>query len=226
MDPRLSIFRNKWRRQALLIIHIPKTAGTSLRVELCKNYSRKKIAMDYGEVSPDTSKWIKKHLYGQGGTRPLNEMREILEQKNVAALIGHFTLKKYQHIFPAEYTAAFVREPLARTASEYLHFQREMNYTASFREFMERADIINRQSKYLANSDDKMFIGVTEKLQKSIQLFNERFEMDLRHIRTNVARNGGAAAFIEKLPPDLVTRYYELNEIDVELYNRVVSTLN
>jgi len=47
----------------LLIIHIPKTAGTSLRVSLQKEYGPLRMALDYWEQSEVTSSIVHRYLY-------------------------------------------------------------------------------------------------------------------------------------------------------------------
>jgi hypothetical protein len=157
-------------------------------------------------------------VYPQGACAPGEDFREALVANDTRVLMGHFPLSRYSECFAPENCLAIIRDPLTRTASEYLHLTRMEKISQSFAEFIQRPDIINRQSKFLEGHSDRTFIGVTEHYGASIAEIYRRFGLPLKARKRNVARNGGAQQFVECLAPALVHRFNELNALDIALY--------
>ncbi|EEB79520.1 hypothetical protein GPB2148_2451 [marine gamma proteobacterium HTCC2148] len=173
---------------------------------------------DYGSDSKWTSVIIHEYIYAPHEIR-WTSFYERLISEGVVALVGHFRLKKYSHLFSPSSQISFVRKPLARTASEFLHETRQSSrMTRNFEEYIELPEMRNRQSKLLKGFENGAFIGVTELYPESIHLINARFRLNLRVLKRNQAPKGGAAKFLQDLPQSVVKRYDELNRIDNEIY--------
>lgn len=229
----------------ILITHIPKTAGTSLRVALEKAYGAKRVCRDYGADSKKTSPVVKQCIYGTTSFNGAAFLHE-LDKSNTLALIGHYPQAKYGLLIPPERQMAFIRNPIARTASEFLHLSRYPDENLGFlsqaalrllsmrpghakmdvfEEYIERPEMQNRQYKLLLDRQPGMFIGITEQYSLSIDLINARYGLTLIPAMHNVAPQGGAARFIESLPAALVDRYEQLNALDIQLYTECKSEL-
>ena len=187
------------------------------------------ICKDYGASSPTTTELVKESMYLHGTPPSPDQLVTRLKDHHFRFLIGHFPLRKYSAFFEYSNQATIIREPLVRTASEFLHVKRHQGYALSFEQFIERKEMQNRQAKLLAGHPAEMFIGITELYQESIALLNQRFGLKvqvtrrrfglkLRATRRNVAPKGGAKTFVETLLPDVSARFYQLNKLDLRLY--------
>jgi len=134
------------------------------------------------------------------------------------ALVGHYPAAKYAACFRPEQMIAFVREPLARMCSEYLHRHRQGRYEGTFSNFVEEPWFRNMQSGMLRDRPDGMFVGLTEQYRESLGLVNQHFGLQLAYKRRNRGQKGGAAKLLGELTPEVVERFYALNQADVALY--------
>lgn len=146
-----------------------------------------------------------------------------LRNREYEVLAGHFPYTAYGKFFAPEEIVCFIREPLCRAASEYLHHQRNKGYGGSFEEFIELPRNQNLQSAYLSGLPDDAFVGITEHYRDSIDRLVRRLNIPLRVARRNTAPRGGAKRFIRSIPPELGRRFYELNTEDSNLYHHYLS---
>ena len=98
-----------------LFIHIPKTAGTSLRDRLAEHY-RRRIAFDYGPTSPLT------HPLLVDRQRPAQDRRVDLSAQGIELIYGHVRYPHWQATFAQEEVLAVLRHPVDRCISHYQHF--------------------------------------------------------------------------------------------------------
>ena len=201
-----------------LVVHTPKTAGTSLRWALEKYLGSSKVVRDYGPRSHVTDEVVREHLYsGDGLKNPESLVKKLVDDKQ-EVLIGHFPLQKYAGSIAATKTITFVREPLVRMCSEYLHRVKDKTFSGSFSEFLERPGYQNQQSRFLQGVSEASFIGITEKYLESLQHINHIAQWSLTARKKNVGRRGGGQRFAEKLSVHELDLFYKMNAEDVELY--------
>lgn len=201
-----------------LVVHTPKTAGTSLRWALQKYFGKSNIICDYGPQSDATSDVVRKHLYsGDDSKGPGSLITEISADTN-RVLIGHFHLSKYGDYFETQNIITFVRDPLVRACSEYLHRIKQKTFTGTFSEFLQRPAFQNVQVRLLKGVSEDSFIGITEHYAESLQGINRIAGWNLSVRRKNVAWRGGGQKFAEKLSADEVDMFYKINAKDEELY--------
>lgn len=209
----------------LLVVHIPKTAGTSLRLALQQRFGLARVARDYGPQSDFTTEAVRRHMYQNPTKSSARDLVSELKDSGHAALIGHFPFKKYGHLFADDQVIAFVREPLERSCSEYLHKTGNNTFQGTFKEFIQLPPQQNLQSRFLNGHSGEMFLGLTERYRASMQSLNERFELKLKTRKVNVGTSGGGARHMKSLAEELTRRFYELNSKDLELYGNLAKKM-
>lgn len=206
----------------ILVIHIMKTAGTSLRRMLQQELGHAAIYPSDRDLAKLPDGW-----YRSG--------RDILENYHTLpphqVLIGHFT-REIADRMPIPYrTATFVRDPLQRSLSCLNHFER--CYGRPSAELLADADFINTyirdyQTKVLGGLgildphdqcviDDTIlalaigrirqmdFVGITERYPQSCGVFDRRFgtRIATNQIKDNVLRPEGSE--LAELTPEIET---------------------
>ena len=107
---------------------------------MLKVFGRKALLFDYGPDAPETDVSIRT-LYKQGEFSP-GRVAEETGGKECKALCGHFPLSRYLDVFPGSTVISFIREPLQRCYSEFLHWQHFKGYSQSFEDFFVTAQVI------------------------------------------------------------------------------------
>jgi len=199
-----------------LVVHVPKTAGTSLRWALDTYFGKSRVIRDYGPDSAATSDIVQKCVYTgnpPGGTSALiNEFT----QSSAKVLIGHFPLRKYADYFTQKNIISFVRDPLVRICSEFLHRVKNESFRGEFSDFLQCHGFQNVQSYLLGGVSEDSFIGCTEMYRESLEYINNTFGWKLKVRRKNVAWFGGGQKFAESLSEKDFDMFNELNKLDIE----------
>ncbi|USZ49661.1 hypothetical protein [Halomonas sp. DN3] len=202
----------------LFFVHVPKTAGTSFRHGAERAFGNDKIVYDYGPEAPQTSALTREYIYGEAsdGARLYRECR----QQGSSMLAGHVPAAKYAPFSGVASMVTFVREPLQRTASEYSHFQRILNYKGSFREFMSMPLMVNRQASIFRGVDMEAIgvVGLTENYSESLELINARFGIDIQQREDN--RGKPKVGELHKVSPEDEKIFRRRNAKDFSLYER------
>lgn len=201
-----------------LIVHTPKTAGTSLRWSLEKYFGKSNVVRDYGPQASATSDIVRKHLYSGDKLKGPRSLVAEISNDAKKILIGHFTLQKYADFFEVQKIITFVRDPLVRMCSEYLHRVQNETLTGTFSEFVRRPGYQNLQSRFLSGVSEATFIGITEKYPESLRYINSATSWGLSIRKKNVGRRGGGRKFAENLSVQELDLFYKMNKKDVELY--------
>ena len=203
----------------LLVVHVPKTAGTSLRKTLDMTFGVKHVIRDYGSREKATSNIVRSHLYSNKISDKGSLIRSMSETE-AKVLMGHFPARKYVSFFKPEHVIVFVRDPLERACSEFLHRVRHHSYESTFEQFIQQKDIANIQSKLLHAIPKQAIIGITERYAESLQYINCVLGIGLKELKKNVDKSGGGSEFASKLSQAELDLFYKLNRKDVELYDR------
>lgn len=202
----------------LLVVHVPKTAGTSFRQALEKYFGLAQVVRDYGPNAPATSEVVMDCLYRNDEKKQMHELVQKISSNSAKVLIGHFAVNKYGHFFKPENIISFVRDPLERTCSEYRHRMNNATYEGSFSEFITEPGIVNIQSRFLRSAPGNSFIGLTEQYRESLKYINYFFQSRLSALKRNVDKNGGGRNLVPGLSKDELELFMELNEEDLALY--------
>jgi hypothetical protein len=213
----------------LCFVHIPKTAGTTLNVifrqSLGRRYTEFHPWSDDGRiVSPADlqmlrrwAPWIK-HLGG-------HHVRAYSGLEHVATEICYVT---------------FLRDPTARYLSDYYHLRHKRGRVANVHEFLGNRAWRNKQTKYIAGSEDLeaakqiltekfRFVGLTEAVDESLVLLRSalpELPLDIRYGRPrNKAWFGPAQEEVRGRWKELEPRVLENNAVDLQLYTYVRDVL-
>lgn len=203
-----------------LVVHIPKAAGTSFRSALEKYFGKSRVIRDYGPHSESTSQVVYEHLYSGEDAKGPAELLKAIGDGTARILVGHFPIKRYAEYFEPQNIITFVREPLVRTCSEYLHRINNMTFEGSFSDFVQRPGYRNLQSRLLEGVSEKAFVGITESYSESLGLINAATQWNIPRRKKNVGRRGGGRKFAENLTAHELDLFYRMNQKDLELYKK------
>jgi hypothetical protein len=201
-----------------LVIHIPKTAGTSFRWALEKQFGQSQVVRDYGPEAIDTSEIVRKHLYEKPQSTGPAELIKEMSDGDSKVLIGHFPLQKYANYFKPENIISFVRDPLIRTCSEYLHRIGNASFSGSFSDYIQQPGSQAPQSWYLEGAPAQTIIGITDQYRESLGYINNVFDWKLKAGKKNVAWFKGGRKFAKNLSKKELDLFYDLNERDINFY--------
>lgn len=203
-----------------LVVHVPKTAGTSFRQALERYFGPDKVIRDYGHNEKATTEVVRNHLYSTERPKPISQLVQVISDSSKKVLVGHFPVSKYSDYFEPQNIISFMRDPLIRTCSEYMHRMRNASYEGSFCDFIREPGIENIQSRFLVGMPEESTIGLTEQYRESLMYINESFQFKLSTLKRNVDRKGGGQRFAESLLRHEMELFHELNKEDLELYER------
>lgn len=204
----------------LFFVHIPKTAGTSFRLGAEDYFKNDSILYDYGQKSPVTASTVKSFLYGD--QKDFWGFKKACIKHRTAMVGGHVNANRFVSLFGIENTLTFLRDPLQRMASEYLHFVRNYGFEGSFHDFYSRPIMHNRQSKMLHGVDIEAvgFLGLTEFYSQSLEMINSRYEIDVLHRNDN--RGKSASDLLHEVSDRDVRLFNQNNKQDISMYERAV----
>lgn len=197
-------------------VHIPKTAGTSFRTAAERHFGAQRVVYDYGPDSPVTSECVQRFLYHPDAADHSGLFGNWQDQ-GIALVAGHQPVTRFLQAIGLRNILTFVREPLERSFSEYLHFRRKNRYRGSFQDFFQSMPA-NHQHRMAAGIPIRAltFVGITERYDDSLRLLNAHFGWRIRKRRVN------RAGLLDPGPGSISAAerqaFYRLNGKDVALY--------
>lgn len=234
-------FATLLRPDRILVVHIAKTAGTSLRRMLQEEYGQRLVYPGDFHLNRLPNGWYPL------GSEMLRDFHS-LPPHNV--LVGHFTAAMSDRL-PVPYrTVAILREPIQRSLSMLNHHSKTMNMpvakllddphfvSGAITDFQTRIlgadgvcdphEVTEVDDKSLTRALERLetldFVGLTEWFEDSCRIFDKRFGTRISrfHRRENVLRPEGdeLAELIPRVEP-LLTRDRVLYETAVARFNAV-----
>lgn len=198
----------------IIYLHIPKTAGTSFRKSAEQYFGPQFVLNDYGQESNETSDDIRGAMYDN---KDIEVLRSNASKKKF--LTGHFEINAYREVFPDSPVVTFLRDPLERIISEFIHFSTHYNFEGSLPEFYRRPHFQNRQSRALSGvcPTDLDYYGITEDYENSLNNFNQKFATRFPLAVLNRGKYDGGIR--EIATPEQIEEITTLNRVDIEMYN-------
>lgn len=199
----------------MLFVHIPKTAGTSLRQGVAEFLGKQRMVLDYGPKQTATSKLVRRWCYRE--SRP-EKFRTAFDSQGKKFLSGHIRLADYVGGFDLDNVAVFLREPVQRVISEYRHYVRHYGYKQSLEEFAETPAFQNKQARALAGVPLQRLghVGLAERYEDSLARLNAHFGWQVPSREVNMGRKQLSDTYqVDTATRNLLERN---NSLDLALY--------
>ena len=210
-------------RSPLVFVHIPKTAGTSFRVAMEKVLGASSVCRDYGASSGVTSEIVKQWFYD---SRDLWSFKRDFEARRYKLLAGHFHVNRYAALYGMGAVITFLRDPVRRIVSEYRHSVIHNGYTECFETYYRSPENINRQLQLMSGLPWPAigFIGLTERYEESLEIFNKKFGLGVPLLEENLGCDSVESH--SGLSVDQQAELRRLNAEDYRFYDRVALQLD
>jgi hypothetical protein len=218
-------------------MHIPKTAGTSLRAAAEKQYARDRFQVLYPCHGPQIEAFV-----------------EAARLVPPAAVMGHFRFGLHERLSSGGSYVTFFRKPVDQVISHLNYIARaddsshdsEVKACRSLEEFLRHPWARNLQTQFVTGLTaeeierdpvkalqlaevhlDRHFVwfGVTETFDESLRELAALVGWQVaRPARLNRGADHPQAILRSEVPPKLLAQVAEANSCDLELYSHVLST--
>jgi len=208
----------------IFFLHVPKTAGQSFRKAAIDYFGIEKSLLLYGEDSSTTTLSVNQIFYKDRKSsfiEKISAISELIEQENITFFSSHASAILLPS-FQSEQSAIFMREPLERIISHYNYAIKKGHTVESIEDFIENPIYQNLYSKILRDIpiESIKFIGLTEKYEESLNLFNFTFNTKLKVYHVNKLWFFSKKLSPRKLSKELEERIREVNQKDFILYQK------
>jgi hypothetical protein len=229
----------------VVFVHIPKTAGTSMRNMLSESLPTATKIFEYGS---DTATLIAArrntvgtlHTGADAATASGDFIdafaSDIRTPEQIAALRGeaprgqrflvssHWPIRHWTGAFHPASVVTFLRDPVDRVASSYRMHVRAKSFIGSFAEFYESPDQINVQCRKLRGTDlhHLGFVGLVECMPDMVKALSRQLGVELRMRHDNDAGRSPRP----RIDAATRSRILSLNEDDMCLYRYVEANLD
>ena len=229
-------------KEQIIFLHIPKTAGTTMRGLIVEQYDADRVAAIYEHQHID-----------EAGFSAL----PVQEKNKLDVLIGHFGYGFHRHLEgcsrPYRY-ATFVREPMQRFLSLYNHLA-NVQFKGSPPDFWSLLRgpapwrFNNYQTRMISGVNPEVgqcslemldiaieriekefdFVGVTELFNESLVVASEKWGWELRPYKIRNTASRFKADFRSHLSGEDMEVFIDRNSLDIKLYdyckNRLLESL-
>lgn len=215
-------------------IHIPKTAGSSFRNMLYKQFPQDVVYPNLNDIKANEGRYPQRKVV----------IETLKGTRDVQFLMGHYPFMMGENMPQPPECIVFLRDPVERAISNLYHLQRHSPQfkNTSTRVMIESANwqINNVQARYMGdrhfrpnklftaetelgakalirakkNLDACAFVGFTEHFDASLAALQEKFNWNLGR----VLKKNTSPKQRQVIPKDLRKKLIELNRLDIELY--------
>ncbi len=226
----LERFTKKKKSTQYIFLHVPKTAGTTFRAILERNYPEREICAVY----PNNAKYHQP-----------DQVSEFSQKKKdgFACFFGHVSFGFHKRIGRDIPYIAFLRNPVDRVISLYHHimshdrrFAEKKISIVKFIQGYKNIQADNQQVRILSGANPTFgrvteemlwnaienienrfaFVGLTEYFDESLLLLNEKLELRKPwYVNDNVSRSRPGKDFFSGLEMDVIRKF---NYLDLVLY--------
>ncbi len=223
----------------IIVVHIPKTAGTQFKRTLAAVYSPAEIVHDYGDF-PELS-GSRFNSDPIGWRREANTFITNLAE-DVKIIIGHFSATKYFELIPGADLMTWVRHPIPRLISNYFFLKSyedaveldhpilEAAKSASFAEFAEipsMQDLMTRVFLRPTRLEDFAFVGIQEHYSEDLDYLCGMMGWSAPEAtmeRSNANPYPGYREAVREILADrgLIRRIERMNSTDIDFYEAAV----
>lgn len=209
----------------VVFVHIPKTAGTSMRNMLVGALPTAVKIFDYWEDTPKVpGDFIDAFTNGIRTPEKFSELRSDLPRDQQVLVSGHIPVAHLMGAFHPASLISFLRDPVDRVVSNYRYHVRRAIFSGTFAEFYELPSQINVQSQLLQGTDlrDFGFVGLVELMPEMLRALSRHLGVKLRMRHDNITGRSPRPTI------DAATRsrILALNEDDLNLYRHVEANLD
>ena len=209
----------------VVFVHIPKTAGTSLRNMLVAALPAAAKIFHYHDATARISGTFTNAFTSDLLTpEKLRAHRGTLPRDQQLLVCGHYPVSSLTSAFHPASFITFLRDPVDRVVSNYRYLVRLGTFAGSFAEFYESAEQINVQSRQLMGTDLRNigFIGLVERMPDMVRALSRHLGVELRTRVDNVT---------SRLPRPAIdaatrARILALNHDDLCLYRHIEANLD
>ena len=212
----------------LVVVHVPKTAGTSLRVALREAYGER-LVEDDGDRPLTQAAWARRMAAWASGWGRASR----LPPGHCA--VGHFLALKYRRCAGARF-AVWTRDPVDRVLSRYAHYLRDMASGDTAHEarglrpgldldaFLALPNYRDTLAEYLWGFPLQRldFVGSTAHFEEDLQRFSRRF-LAGRALAPTQANRSDPEAGPDRRDPEVRARVRAANARDVALHERLLA---
>jgi len=179
-------------------------------------WGKRRVWSDYGN-SRHTSEAVR-HLVHQQPDYFAFQQKMLVS--GVRMLSAHAPVKFFRRIFPAQQLITLVRDPVERTVSHYHTACNNQGYQGSFTDFCELESNQNVQARYLDQIPPELvgFIGVTERYDESVAMFNRVYAEKLNVLSLNAYAGRKSTNPSENLSDAELELALSINQEDQLLY--------
>lgn len=207
----------------IFFMHIPKTAGTSVRHSAQQYFGEDRALLLYGDGARSTSPALQERFHGTWSTLTHRErsskLSDFLIENDVTFFSSHIQMDRLS-CFEPQRAFTIVREPVGRVISHY-HQYLKMHPKLTIEEFIALSKNQNVQSRTLNKTslDQIAVIGLQDQFEETLARVNRHFQIELKYEKLNTAplltqiKN----RFLSK---ELLQKIRALNEKDLDLYER------
>ena len=210
-----------------LFMHVPKTAGTTLRKLFSKHFNQEDIYPSNFHLFINKDKYLRQPI--------LIENRPDLLVKPL--IMGHYNVRLLPHLSPQVKTIIFLREPMARIKSHIKHIiSKEAEFAHGDPNLVieKRFEVLcNLQARILGytkrrpnvevvikNLEKITFVGIQEQFAESIKKLNQKFDWQLDYQDEHA--NASPFNFAKPISAENLSRIRDFIAPEKAVYERAV----